>query len=452
MAYTDTQRRTASTLDCYLADVRDKPLLSATEEVDLALGLEAARIELCRHLARVPWSQLAVIAAAEDLLAASATAGMVDGDADETGRTERDEPRQRTQLLLDDIREVDRLRQRRDSCRRRSRRTPRTVARHLVDGPEDDVQRELRIKLDAVVANARELPRLLERIDRALDWARRQTRSSKPGERKAARERVTQALGTPTDRLARLRTDARRALRTAQGIKDRMVEANLRLVLYHAKRVSFPGVAMSDVVQEGNLGLMRAVDKFNPRLGYRFSTYASWWIRQAITRAVPEQARSIRLPVHVLELQRRIRRASQSLQQQSDRAPTAAEVGAHIDLSATRVAALEEAAHDAISLDMPLSSDTERTIVDTIAGPEDDRADAAAERDDLAAQTRKLLDSLPPREALVLRLRFGVDARAPHTLQQIGDLLGVTRERARQIEAKALRKLQPGARRQALAG
>ena len=229
-----------------------------------------------------------------------------------------------------------------------------------------------------------------------------------------------------------------------------MVEANLRLVLYHAKRVCFPGVSMGDVVQEGNVGLMRAVDKFNPRLGYRFSTYASWWIRQAITRAVPEQARSIRLPVHVLELQRRIRRASQSLEQQSDRPPTAAEVAAEIDMPAARVAELTEAARDAISLDIPLGSDTERTIGDTIAGPDAERADATAEREDLAARTRKLLNSLPPREALVLRLRFGVDARAPHTLQQIGDLLGVTRERARQIEAKALRKLQPSAKRQDL--
>jgi len=439
MTYMGTHRRTTSTLDYYLADVREKPLLSAEEEVKLALGLEDARIELCRQLAQVPWGSLPSLTDEGDL-----DEGLAMADPPAEG------PRDRTSELLDDIRAVDELRQRRECCRRRNQRIAGKAGRPTFDPSVDEADRELRSALDAVVANERALPILLSRIDRTLRWTRGVLRSTSPQDRETVRDHLDGMLGMPVERLARLRSNARRAHREAQELKERMVEANLRLVLYHAKRVCFPGVSMSDVVQEGNVGLMRAVDKFNPRLGYRFSTYASWWIRQAITRAVPEQARSIRLPVHVLELQRRIRRASQSLEQQSDRKPTAAEVGAEIDMPAARVAELTEASRDAISLDVPLGAETDRTIGDTIAGSDTDRADATAEREELAVRTRKLLDSLPPREALVLRLRFGVDARAPHTLQQIGDLLGVTRERARQIEAKALRKLEPSARRQAL--
>lgn len=452
MTYIDTHHHTASTLDRYLAEVRTRELLSPEQEVELSLLLEQHRLDLCHQLARVPWDRLARCAGwpgrwlepDDDPRPAETLRG------DPAGRTDPVPP-DPLATLIDDIGTVDRLRRRR-TARQRRRRAPAGLARPLPRPNVDDADQELRAKLDGVMGQERGLQRLLHRLDRAVRWARHELRTTPTEQRPAKQAALRRGLGRSVEGLARTRRAAARHHRDAQRLKRRMVEANLRLVVYHAKRCCFAGVPLGDVIQEGNVGLMRAVDKFDPRLGFRFSTYASWWIRQAITRAVPEHARSIRLPVHVLELQRRIRRASQSLEQQGARTPTAAEVGASLELSPARVAALCEAAQDALSLDLPLGAETERTLGDTIASPDDERADRRVEQDELATRARQLLESLPPREALVLRLRFGVDARAPHTLQQIGDLLGVTRERARQIEAQALRKLRPSARRQQLLG
>ncbi len=231
------------------------------------------------------------------------------------------------------------------------------------------------------------------------------------------------------------------AIALGQQARRRMIESNSRLVISVAKRYIGHGVPFLDLIQEGNLGLMRAVDKFDPDRGYKFSTYATWWIRQAITRAIADQARTIRIPVHMIETINKLIRTSRYLVQEQGREPTPEEIAEKMEIPLEKVRKVLKIAREPISLETPIGEEEDSHLGDFIEDKKFMLPSEAAVSLNLAEQTRKVLATLTPREEKVLRMRFGIGERADHTLEEVGQDFAVTRERIRQIEAKALRKL-----------
>ncbi|MBC8186962.1 MAG: RNA polymerase sigma factor RpoD, partial [Proteobacteria bacterium] len=266
------------------------------------------------------------------------------------------------------------------------------------------------------------------------------------------RERLEEESGLGRAELEEIREEVDATALRSQEAKSELIEANLRLVVSIAKRYTNRGLQFLDLIQEGNVGLMKAVDKFEWRRGYKFSTYATWWIRQAITRAIADQARTIRIPVHMIETIHKLVRATRQLVQVLGREPQPEELSEALEIPLEKVRMVLRIANDPISLETPVGEDDDGKLSDFIEDPNMVNPADAVIQSSLAEHTCDLLATLAPREARVLRMRFGIGERANRTLEEVGQDFDVTRERIRQIEAKALRKLRHPSRSRSLKG
>ena len=309
------------------------------------------------------------------------------------------------------------------------------------------IYRHLANRLRAAVDQLAPLEKEIARLQRAIEEAAAQgspaARELKK-ELKAATQKFTgleHSFGATCTELRRTLAMAEKGEAEADAAKKQLIEANLRLVVSIAKRYTNRGMAFLDLIQEGNIGLMKAVDKFDYRRGYKFSTYATWWVRQAITRAIADQARTIRIPVHMIETINKIVRTQRLLQQELGREPTTEELAKRLDMSVAKVRKVLRVAQEPISLETPVGEEEESHLGDFIVDKRMVSPSEAVINLNLREQTAEVLKTLSPREEKIIKMRFGLQDGSEHTLKEVGQAFAVTRERIRQIEAKALRKL-----------
>ncbi len=468
----------------YLREMGLVTLLSREGEVIIAKKIEAGEQEILRALLDTTTGVEIIINLGGHIEIGDLRSKYVLRDIDE-GDTYTDEAVQ-TEKFLNTIRAIKEIDAENHQYRHKlfaseldpdeQRRVRRSIARRnnkifellkdwrLESGVVDKIEKQIRGQIEwfdfmnqslnvcagMVSSPVRELRDNLNTKTQFVKWAGGQSGLKRDeavalyAEIKNIQEQVSEreeSLKTKNRALKRIIAAAEEGRRNAKDAKSELTRANLRLVVSIAKKYTNRGLQFLDLIQEGNIGLMKAVDKFEYRRGYKFSTYATWWIRQAITRAIADQARTIRIPVHMIETINKLIRTSRYLVQEQGREPTPEEIAGKMEIPLEKVRKVLKIAREPISLETPIGEEEDSHLGDFIEDKKFLLPSDAAVNLNLAEQTRKVLATLTPREEKVLRMRFGIGEKADHTLEEVGQDFAVTRERIRQIEAKALRKL-----------